>query len=122
MNQINTLHCNEPTEPPRYLNSQPLSVHIKYGTSTPFKIPMFLANMARLNNHVVDNGDVYLYPSEYPFISTSESVPYPDTTPIKSIDGDEMDQLLEIFHSDHDDGFLDVDHQMLQDLLVVAPS
>ena len=34
--------------------------------------------------------------------------------PIKSIDDDEMDHLLEFFHSEHDDDLLDVDLQMLQ--------
>ena len=53
----------------------------------------------RLNHHVIDNGDVEVHPSEYPFESTSESVPGADTTMIKSIDDDEMDQLLELFHS-----------------------
>ena len=33
-----------------------------------------------------------------------------------------MDHLLELFHSEHVDDILDVDLQMLQDLLVVAPS
>ena len=46
--------------------------------------------MGILNNHVVDNGDVEVYPSEYQFLSNSYSVPYPDTTPIKSIDDNEM--------------------------------
>ena len=35
------------------------------------------------NHHVVDNGDVEVYPSEYPILSTSDYVPYTDTTPIK---------------------------------------
>ena len=33
-----------------------------------------------------------------------------------------MDHLLELFHSEHDDDILDVDLQMLQYWLVVAPS
>ena len=41
---------------------------------------------------------------------------------IKSIDDDEVEQLLELLHSEHDDDFLDVDLQMLQALLVAASS
>ena len=33
----------------------------------------------------------------------------------------EMDHLLEFFHSEHDDNLLDVDLQMIQSWLVVAP-
>ena len=40
--------------------------------------------------------------------------PDTDTTPIKSIDDDEMDHLLELFHSEHDNDLLGVDLQMLQ--------
>ena len=70
--------------------------------------------MGRLNNHAIDNGEVEFHSSEYPFEYTSESVPYPDTTPIKSIDDDKIDHLLEFFHSDHDYDILDVDLQMIQ--------
>ena len=44
-------------------------IHKEVGTST--------------NNHVVDNDYVELYPSEYPVLSTSDSITYKDTTPIK---------------------------------------
>ena len=54
--------------------------------------------MGRLNHHAIDNGDVDVHPSEFPFEYNSESVPDTDTTPIKSIDDDEMDHLLELFH------------------------
>ena len=52
--------------------------------------------MGRLNNHSIDNGDIT---SDVPVESNYESVPDPDTTPIKSIDDDEMDHILEFFHS-----------------------
>ena len=45
-----------------------------------------------------------------------------DTTTIKSIDDDEMDQFLEFFHSDNYDDILDVDLQMFQAWLVINPS
>ena len=51
--------------------------------------------MGRINHHVIDNVDVEVHPSEYPFESISEYVPYTDTTTIKSIDDYEMYQLLE---------------------------
>ena len=67
--------------------------------------------MGRLNHYTIDNGDITSY---VPVDSHSESVPYPYTTPIKSIDDDEMDHLLKFFHSKHDDDLLDVDLHMLQ--------
>ena len=48
----------------------------------------------RLNHHAVDNGDVEVYPSEYPPEYTSDYVPDMDNTPIKYIDDDELEQLL----------------------------
>ena len=69
---------------------------------------MVLSIMGILNYHTVDNGYVEVYPSEYPFESTSDSVPDPDTNQTKSIDDDEMDQPLEFFHLEHDDDILDV--------------
>ena len=74
--------------------------------------------MGRLNHHDIDNGDIT---SDVPVESNYESVPDPDTTPIKLIDDDEMDHILEFFHSEHDENILDVDIHMLQDLLVVSP-
>ena len=71
--------------------------------------------MGRRNHHAIDNGDVDIHPLEYPFESTYKYVPCPGTTPIKTIDDDEMDHLLEFFHSDYDDDLLDVNLQVLQD-------
>ena len=50
--------------------------------------------MGRLNHYSIDNGDFEVHPSEFSVESNSESVPDPDTIPIKSIDDDEMDHLL----------------------------
>ena len=77
--------------------------------------------MGRLNHHAIDNGDVKIPTSDFTVESSYVSVPDLYTTPIKSIDDDEMDHLLEFFHSEHDEDLLDVDHQMLQALLVVVP-
>ena len=52
---------------------------------------------------------------------TSCSVIDPDNTPIKSIDDDEMEHLLELFQSEHDDILLDVDLKVLHGWLVVSP-
>ena len=64
--------------------------------------------MGIINHHVIDYGHVEVYASEYPFYSTSDSALYRYTTLIKSIYYDEMDQLLELFHSKHNDYLLDV--------------
>ena len=68
--------------------------------------------MGKLNHLAINNGDITSY---VPVESNYDSVPDPYTTPIKSIYDDEMDQLLELFHSEHDDNLLDVDLHMLQD-------
>ena len=59
---------------------------------------MISSIMGILNHHIIDNGDVEVHPSEFPVGYRPESVPDPYTTPIKSIDGDEMDHLIEFFH------------------------
>ena len=50
--------------------------------------------MGKLNHHAIDNGDIT---SDVPVEPRYESVPYPDTPPIKSIYDDKMDHLLEFF-------------------------
>ena len=55
--------------------------------------------MGKLNHHAIDNCDVKITTSEFPVDSKYDPVPYPYTTPIKSIDDGEMDHLLELFHS-----------------------
>ena len=78
--------------------------------------------MEKINHHAIDNGNVKIPTSKFPVESNSESVPDTDTTPIKSIDDDEIDHLLEFFHAENDENILNVDLQMLQAWLVVAPS
>ena len=58
--------------------------------------------MGVLKHHIVDNDDVDIYPSDYPSEYPSPPPPPnyvtdPDNTLTKSIDDDEMNQLLEIF-------------------------
>ena len=60
---------------------------------------MVSSTVGRINHHEINNGDVEVHPSEYPFESTFESVPDTDTNPTRAIDDDEMHQLLELFHS-----------------------
>ena len=50
--------------------------------------------MGKLNRHATDNGDVKIPTSDVPVESKYESVPDPDTTPIKSIYYDGMDHVL----------------------------
>ena len=114
MNQSNALHSGEPTDPPREWNIQHPAAHFKSRTSPPKTIPVVSAIMGRLNHHTIDNGDVEVHPSYFPVESNSESVIDSYTTPIKSIDDDEMEHLLELFHSEHDDDLLGIDLQMLQ--------
>ena len=111
MNQFNTLHGDEPKDPPREWNSQPTEDHFKSRSSLSRTNPVVSAIMGKLNNCAIDNGDITSY---VPVESSYDSFPYPDTTSIKYIDDDEMDHLLELFHSEHDDDLLDVDLQMLQ--------
>ena len=75
-----------------------------------------------LNHHAISNGDVKVPTSDFPSEFNSESVTYPEITPIKSFDDDEMNHLLELLHSEHDDYLLYVDLQMIQSLLVVTPT
>ena len=44
--------------------------------------------MRRLNHHDIDNFDVEVHPSDFTVECNSDSIPDPDTTPIKSIDDD----------------------------------
>ena len=71
--------------------------------------------MGRLNHYAIDTGGVEVHPSDFPVESNSKSVPDPDTTPIKSIYDDEMDYILELFHSENDEYLLYFDIHMLQD-------
>ena len=121
MNQFNIISADEPTDPPLQWNSQPTSSHFRYRTSTTKTSTVVSSIMGKLNHHSIDNGDVKVHPLYFPFESNSESVPYPETNPIKSID-DEMDHLLKFFYSELDDDILDIDVHMIQDLLVVTPS
>ena len=49
--------------------------------------------MGKLNHHAIYNGAVKITTSDVPFESNYDSVTDTDTTPIKSIDNDEMDLL-----------------------------
>ena len=72
---------------------------------------MISAITVKLNHHTIDNGDIT---SDVPVESNYDSVPYPDTTPTKSINYDKIYYLLEFSHSERDDDLLDVDLQILQ--------
>ena len=70
--------------------------------------------MGNLNHRAIDNGIIKIPTSDVPVKSNYDSVPDPDTTPIKSIDDDNLDHLLELFHPEHNDNLLDVDLHMIQ--------
>ena len=83
--------------------------HFKSRTS-PYKTNSVISDlMGRYNDRSIDNGDVKIPTSEFPVDSNSESVPDPDTTPIKSIDDDKIYHFLEFFHTEHDEDLLDFD-------------
>ena len=96
MNQFNTLHGDKTKDPPREWNIQPPAAHLKSRSSPSRTNPVVSALMGKLNHHAIDNGDIT---SDVPVESIYDSVLYPDTTPIKSIDDYEMDNLLKFFHS-----------------------
>ena len=98
MDKLNSLRGGEPTGPQIKWSTQTPASHFKYQTSPPKTSPMVSAIMGRINHYAIDNGDVAVHPSDYPFKSTYKSFPYQDTTPIKPIDDDEMDHILEFFH------------------------
>ena len=98
MNQFNDLHGDEIPELKREWNIQPPESQFK-SCNCPLKTSTVVsATMWRLDHHDIDDGDVEVHPSYFPIKYNYESVPNPNTTPIKSIDDDEMDRLLEIFH------------------------
>ena len=86
MNEINALNGDKPTDSSRQWNMQPPPVNLKYRTYTPKTTPVVLDIMGRLNHHVIDNGNVEVHPSEYPFEYTYGYVTDMDTTMIKSMD------------------------------------
>ena len=82
MNQFNALHGEKPTDPILEWNSQSPEPHYKYRTSYPKTSFVVSTIMGTLDNHTIDNGDVYFHPSEFPIEYNYEHVPYPDTIPI----------------------------------------
>ena len=118
MNKFNAINGDEKNEPLREWNSQTLVAHFKSRTS-PYKTnPAISDTKGILNHHAIDNGDYLVHPSYFPVEFNSEYVSDLFNTPIISIDGDEMDHLLILFHSEDNEDILDVDIQMLQDWLV----
>ena len=111
INQFNALHGDEPKQSPREWNSQPPEAHLKSRSSPSRTSPVVSDIMGKLNHCAIDYCDIT---SDIPVESSYDFVQYPETTPIKSIVDDDMDHLLELFHSEHNDNLLDVDFKMLQ--------
>ena len=83
INQLNTLHGNEPTEKPIDLKNQPPSDHLEPRTSPPKTNPVVSDIMGILNHQTIDNGYVEVQTSEFSVESNYESVLDSDITPIK---------------------------------------
>ena len=94
MNQFNVIHGDEPNEPSRGWIIQPPEYHFKFSTYPYRTNPVISDIMGILNHYAIDNSDVKYPNSEFTVEFSSESVSDLDTTPIKSIDDDEMDHLL----------------------------
>ena len=77
INQFNSLHGDEPNEPPREWNIQAPAAYFKSRTSPSKTNPTVSAIMGRLNHHDIDNSDVKVTTSEFPVESNSESFPDP---------------------------------------------
>ena len=99
MNQFNSHNGYESNKPPREWNRQPPEAHFKSMTSPSTTNPVISSIIRILNHHTINIGDVKIPTSDFPVESNSESDTDLDTTPIKSIDDDEMDHLLELFRS-----------------------
>ena len=91
-----------------------MAAQFKSGTSPSRTNPVISYIMGKLNHNDIDNGNVKNPTSDFPVESNYESVPDTDTTPIKPIDDYEMDNLLEFFHSEHDEYLMDFELHMLQ--------
>ena len=98
MNKFNAVHGDKPKESPREWNCKPLTDNFNYRTSTSRTHPVMSAIRGELNHHAIYNRNIKIPTSDVPVDSKYDSVTYPDTTPIKSINDDEMDNLLEFFH------------------------
>ena len=97
MDQFNALRDDEHTESPRKCYSQLPEIHFKYLALPPNTSPVVLDIMVIINHDSVDNGNVVFFTSYYSLGYTSDSVPDLDNTPIKLIDNDKMDQILDFF-------------------------
>ena len=72
MNQFNALHGDEPKEPPREWNIQPMAAHFKSRSSPSRTNPVVSAIMGKLNHHAIDNVDITSY---VPVESSYDSAP-----------------------------------------------
>ena len=80
MNQFNELHGDNTNKATKEWNIQ---VHLKNHIYAQKRITMGSYIKGRINHHAVDNGDVDVYPSNYPLEYTSASVPDTNNKPIQ---------------------------------------
>ena len=105
MNQTN--HQDSLSSNLRQLKSSP-------GPLLPAQSLWFSAITGKLNHHAIDNSDVKLSPLYFQVEFNYESIPDPDTAPIKSNNDCKIDHLLELFHSENDEDLLGVELQIIQ--------
>ena len=120
ISKFNALHGYYLAESPTDGNKQSQQVHFKYQTPSTKTSPVVSDITGRLKHHTVYNGDIEVYLSDYHLEYPSGSFTDLDNSPIKSIDDDEIDRILGLFHLEHDYDILYFDIHMIQASLVVA--
>ena len=95
-NQFNEVHGNTQHEPTKEWTRTSPAAQLKSPNSTTrsstdkINSPIVSDIIGKLNHYAVDNGDIEVYPSD--------SMIYPDKTPIKSEDNNKMNRILEFLH------------------------
>ena len=71
MNKFNALNGEEPTDPSREWNIQPIEAEFKSSTSPPKTSPVVSYITGIINHHAIYNGYVEVHPSDFPVESNS---------------------------------------------------
>ena len=67
MNKLDSFHGKKPTDTTREWNSQPQKDHFKFRSSPPKTSPVVSDITGKFNHHAIDNCDVEVQYSEFPF-------------------------------------------------------
>ena len=62
INQFNALRGEDPNEPPKECNIQPIESQLKSRTSSTNTSPLVSDIMGKINHHAINNGDVEVHP------------------------------------------------------------